>query len=145
MTEDQIIAKALEILASRVCNGESINNNEIAAKYLQVLLADRKAEVFVVMFLSTKHCLIECREMFHGTIDSAAVYPREVVRAAIDTNAAAVILAHNHPSGSLEPSRADVDLTQMLAKALQLIDVRILDHIIVSNAGHTSFADRGLL
>ena len=95
--------------------------------------------------LDTRHRLIEYREMFHGTIDSASVYPREVVKEALRLNAAAVILSHNHPSGSSEPSQADKVLTQRLKEALAMVEVRTLDHIIVAGAETVSFAEHGLI
>ena len=98
-----------------------------------------------MLFLDTRHRLIEYREMFHGTIDSASVYPREVVKEALRLNAAAVILSHNHPSGNPEPSQADKLLTQRLKDALGLVEVRTLDHVIVAGQAATSFAERGLI
>lgn len=100
-------------------------------------------EVFACLFLDNRHRLIRYKPMFNGTIDSASVYPREVVKAALQYNSAAVIFAHNHPSGVAEPSRADIDITQKLTKALALIDVRVLDHIIVGDGYQVSLAERG--
>ena len=100
-------------------------------------------EVFACLFLDNRHRLICYKQMFNGTIDSASVYPREVVKAALQTNSAAVIFAHNHPSGVAEPSRADIDITQRLTKALALIEVRVLDHIIVGDGYQVSLAERG--
>ncbi|OED43758.1 hypothetical protein AB833_03145 [Chromatiales bacterium (ex Bugula neritina AB1)] len=102
-----------------------------------------KAERFDIALLDNRHRLIESRAMFHGTIDSASVYPREVVRACIDANAAAICCSHNHPSGVAEPSRADIDITKKLTKALALIDVRVLDHIITGEGYAVSLAERG--
>jgi DNA repair protein RadC len=113
--------------------------------YLQLQLAQREHEVFAVLFLDAQHRLIRFDEMFRGTLAQTSVYPREVVRRALDLNAAAVILAHNHPSGLAEPSRADEFLTQSLKSALQLVDVRVLDHLVVARAQVVSFAERGLL
>lgn len=98
-----------------------------------------------MLFLDVQHRLIHYAEMFHGTIDSASVYPREVVKEALRLNAAAVIVSHNHPSGSPEPSSADKMLTQRLKEALALVDIRTLDHIIVAGSLATSFAERGLI
>lgn len=108
-------------------------------------LAGFEYEVFAVLFLDTQHRLIEYAELFHGTIDSAVVHPREVLKATLRHNAAAVIVSHNHPSGNPEPSQADTTLTRQLKEALALVDVRILDHIIVAGTDTTSFAERGLL
>ena len=101
--------------------------------------------MFAVLFLDTRHRLIEYAEMFQGTIDSAEVHPREVVKAALRHNAAAVIVSHNHPSGNPEPSAADQALTQRLREALGLVDVRVLDHVIVAGNATASFAERGLI
>jgi DNA repair protein RadC len=102
-------------------------------------------EVFAVLFLDNQHRLIKLETMFRGTVSQTAVYPREVARRALELNAAAVILSHNHPSGTAEPSRADEHLTQQLKSALALIDVRVLDHLIVAGGGVLSFAERGLM
>jgi DNA repair protein RadC len=113
--------------------------------YLQLQLAQREHEVFAVLFVDAQNRLIRCEEMFRGTLTQTSVYPREVLKRALDLGAAAVILAHNHPSGAAEPSRADEFLTQTLKSALQLVDVRVLDHLVVGRAGVVSFAERGLL
>ncbi|MBQ0946317.1 DNA repair protein RadC [Ideonella sp. 4Y16] len=102
-------------------------------------------EAFVVMFLDAQHRLIAIEEMFRGTLTQTSVYPREVVKRALAHGAGAVILSHNHPSGSLEPSRADEHLTQALKSALALVDVRVLDHVVVGASGHRSMAERGLI
>lgn len=146
MTEDQVIRKALRILESRLQKTEGFVRSPVEAHQFAILkIADRKAEVFAVMFLNTRHQLIEFREMFHGTIDGAAVYPREVARAALETNASVVIVMHNHPSGIPEPSEADRSITLKLARALALLDVRLLDHIIVGGTQTVSMAERGLI
>jgi DNA repair protein RadC len=98
-----------------------------------------------VLFLDTRHRLIEYRELFRGTLAQTSVYPREVVKHALGCHAAAVVLAHNHPSGLAEPSRAEEFLTQTLKSALQLVDVRVLDHLVVGHGAVVSFAERGLL
>lgn len=115
--------------------------------YLRVLLAKRDHEVFVVLFLDAQNRVIASEEMFRGTLTQTSVYPREVVKRTLELNAAAVILAHNHPSGIAEPSRADECLTLTLKASLALIDARVLDHFIVAGNGNTivSFAERGLL
>jgi DNA repair protein RadC len=101
--------------------------------------------VFACLFLDNRHRVIEYRELFNGTIDGASVHPREVVRQALTANAAAVIFAHNHPSGVAEPSRADELLTRRLKEALALVDIRVLDHLVVGDGDAVSFAERGLL
>ena len=113
--------------------------------YLGLQLGNRPQEVFAVLFLDGQHRLLQLEEMFHGTLTQTSVYPREVVRRALALNAGAVVLAHNHPSGLAEPSRADEYLTQTLKTALQLVDVRVLDHIIVGQGQTVSMAERGLL
>jgi DNA repair protein RadC len=106
---------------------------------------DLPHEVFCCLFLDTRHRLIRYEELFRGTIDGATVYPREVVKRALLHNASAVILGHNHPSGVSEPSEADRSITLKLAKALALVEVRLLDHVVVSRGGHVSLAERGLV
>ncbi|MGK2898540.1 MAG: RadC family protein [Burkholderiaceae bacterium] len=113
--------------------------------YLQLQLGGHLFEVFAVMFLDAQNRLIKLEEMFRGTLTQTSVYPREVVKRALDLHAGAVILAHNHPSGAAEPSRADEYLTQTLKSALQLVDVRVLDHLVVGRSEVVSFAERGLL
>ncbi|MCH8181224.1 MAG: DNA repair protein RadC [Proteobacteria bacterium] len=113
--------------------------------YLQMRLGALPHEVFAVLFLDAQQRLIACEELFRGTLTQTSVYPREVVKRALALNAAALILSHNHPSGVLEPSRADELLTQTLKSSLQLVDVRVLDHVVVSAGGALSFAERGLL
>ncbi len=113
--------------------------------YLALQLAGHEHEVFAVLFLDSQHRLLQLDEMFHGTLAQTSVYPREVVRRALAHNAGAVVLAHNHPSGLAEPSRADEFLTQTLKSALQLVDVRVLDHIVVGRGQVVSMAERGLL
>ena len=113
--------------------------------YLRLQLSARGHEVFAVLFLDAQSRLIKLEEMFRGSLAQTSVYPREVVKRALELQAASVILAHNHPSGVAEPSRADEFLTQTLKSALALIDVRVLDHLVVGEAGVISFSERGLL
>jgi DNA repair protein RadC len=113
--------------------------------YVALQLAGREQEVFAVLFLDSQHRLLRLEELFHGTLAQTSVYPREVVRRALALNAGAVILAHNHPSGVAEPSRADEHLTQALKSALALVDVRVLDHLVVGQGLVVSMAERGLL
>jgi DNA repair protein RadC len=124
-----------------------MTRNPIVAEALALLqlLADRRHEVFVVMFLDAQNRVIATEEMFRGTLTQTSVYPREVVVEALQRNAASVILCHNHPSGVAEPSRADEALTQTLRQALALVDIRVLDHVILSGATALSFAERGLM
>ncbi|MEO8124074.1 MAG: DNA repair protein RadC [Burkholderiales bacterium] len=113
--------------------------------YLRLRLSALRHEVFAVLFLDAQHQLLQMDEMFRGTLTQTSVYPREVVKRALETNAAAVVFAHNHPSGAAEPSRADEFLTQTLKSALALVDVRVLDHLVVGHTDVVSFAERGLL
>ncbi|MDR7094578.1 RadC family protein [Hydrogenophaga laconesensis] len=113
--------------------------------YLQLQLGGRPHEVFAVIFLDSQNRLIALEELFRGTLTQASVYPREIVLRALHHHAAAVVLAHNHPSGVAEPSRADIELTQILLKAMALVDVRVLDHFIVTRQRATSMAEQGLM
>jgi DNA repair protein RadC len=144
-TDDQVIEHAKRTLEHRVQRAVFMTSQQVVKDYLIVTLAPLEYEVFVVLFLDAQHGLIEAREMFRGTVTQTSVYPREVVREALALNAVAVILAHNHPSGRPEPSRADEFLTTTLRSALQLVDVRVLDHLVVGGARWVSFAERGLL
>jgi DNA repair protein RadC len=114
-------------------------------RFLQNHLRDSSREVFCCLFLNAQHALISCEDLFHGTLDGAAVYPRVVLRRALQIDAAAVIFAHNHPSGVAEPSAADRRITERLQAALALVDIRVLDHIIVGRGSAFSFAEDGLL
>jgi DNA repair protein RadC len=145
MTPDQIIQHALQILAARMRATPTLSTPEAVRNYLRLSLHDRAHEVFVCVFLDSQHRVIACDELFRGTVAQTSVYPREVVKAALAHNAAAVIFAHNHPSGIAEPSRADELLTQSLKQALALVDIRTLDHFVVAGSQVVSFAERGLL
>ncbi len=143
-TGEEIIKAAQEELKKHFSRGATMDSPDKVRELLQLNLAQREHEVFAVLWLDNKHRLITMEEMFKGTISSATVYPREVVKAALHYNAAACILAHNHPSGIEEPSQSDRDLTQRLIKALNLVDVRVLDHIIVAEKNY-SFSEMGLI
>ena len=134
-------------LAEAMAHRDALASPEAVRSYLRVTLAKRDHEVFMVLFMDAQNRVIESEEMFRGTLTQTSVYPREVVKRALELNAAAVILSHNHPSGVAEPSRADEALTQTLRAALALVDVRVLDHFIVAGNGNTilSMAERGLL
>ena len=144
---EEIINLAKNIISERLHRSEDIEITSPTAvmQYLQIQLAEREQEVFAVMFLNTRHRLIEFKEMFYGSIDGASVHPREVVKAALKVNAAAIIFAHNHPSGVAEPSQADIQITTRLKSALALVDVRVLDHIVVTVDECVSLAQRGHL
>ena len=132
-------------LAERLARGELLTSTEDTKNFLQAQLRDRRQEVFCVLFLDTRHRVLAFEELFQGTLNGTAVYPREVVKRALEHNAGAVILAHNHPSGVAEPSRADELLTTRLRDALALVDIRLLDHLVVGDGEMVSFSDRGLL
>lgn len=143
-SEDLIINQALRILDKRLRRDtEAITDPLIAGKFIKLKLAPREREVFAVMFLDTRHRMIHFEEMFFGTIDGAEVHPREVVKKALECNAAAVILGHNHPSGNPEPSAADRSVTHLLKQALKLVDVRLLDHFVIGEGTPVSLAARG--
>jgi DNA repair protein RadC len=125
--------------------GQPLTSPQQSRDFLLAALRGHSQEVFACLFLDNRHRVIGFEELFFGTIDSATVHPREVVKRALYHNAAAVILAHNHPSGVAEPSRADEQLTRQLQSALALVEVRVLDHFIVGDGAMTSFAERGLL
>lgn len=144
-TGDEIIGAAIAEMNRRFARGKELTSPEVSQEFLKVRLGHLPHEVFGVLWLDTRHRVIAFEEMFRGTIDGASVYPREVLRAAIDFNAAACILAHNHPSGVTEPSQADLRMTQQIREALAHIDVRVLDHVIIGDGPACSFAARGLI
>jgi DNA repair protein RadC len=125
--------------------GPPLANPRATREFLRARLRDRDHEVFCCLFLDNRHRVICFDEVFRGTIDGASVHPRDVVKLALSRNAAAVILAHNHPSGVAEPSHADELITGRLRDALALVDIRVLDHIVVGDGAEVSFAERGLL
>jgi DNA repair protein RadC len=139
---NELLEQAAEALAQKYKREGSFTNPHHVMEYLRLKLGSYDREVFALMLLDNQHQLIRFEELFFGTIDAASVYPREVVKAALNVNAAAVILAHNHPSGIAEPSSADKRITSRLSDALGLIDVRVLDHIVVGKRC-VSFAERG--
>lgn len=144
-TADQILAAARLVVDQRMQRGVQFTTPLAVKDYLRAKLAGFEHEVFAVLFVDTRHRLIEYVEMFRGTIDGATVHPREVVKEALRCNAAAAIFSHNHPSGHPEPSPADKAQTHILKEALTLVDVRTLDHILIAGGVAVSFAERGLL
>lgn len=132
-------------LAEELTRDTVFTSPQAVKQFLLAQLSGRHQEVFMVLFLDNRHRLIVAEELFHGTIDGASVYPREVVRRALHHNAAATILAHNHPSGVADPSRDDLEITKQLKQALALIDVRVLDHIVVGRGYTVSLAEQGAL
>jgi DNA repair protein RadC len=145
VSESEIVEKARDILEARVLRTDALTNPEAVSQYLVAQFAGLEHEVFACLFLDNRHRVIRYEELFRGTIDGCSVHTREVVKSTLHANAAAVICAHNHPSGVPEPSRADIQLTKRLVDALALVDVRVLDHIIVGGVETVSFAERGLL
>lgn len=144
--ENEVIAEAMRIMDRRMFTArEALTSPRDCGAYLKAKLQPYPWEVFGVLFLDNRHRVIAFEEMFRGTLDGASVHPREVVRAALEHNAAAVILAHNHPSGVSEPSAADRNITRQLRDALQLIGTRVLDHFVIGAGEPTSMAARGLI
>jgi len=140
-----VVELARRTLGHNLSRGPVFDSPQRVRDYLQLEIAHREQEVFMVLFLDAQHQLIAAEELFRGTLAQTSVYPREVVKRALALNAAAVVLAHNHPSGCAEPSQADAQLTQVLRQALALVDVRVLDHFVVTRGSVTSLAERGLV
>ena len=140
-----IVTQALELLACETRETDLLASPDTVRDYLKLLLGDRPHEIFAVVFLDAQHRVIATEEMFRGTLTQTSVYSREVVIEALNRNAAAVILCHNHPSGSPQPSQADLTLTSTLKAALALVDVRVLDHLIVTRIEAVSLAERGMM
>ncbi|MFZ6760930.1 RadC family protein [Undibacterium sp. Ji50W] len=138
-----VLELAKRAISEELQENTSLSSPQSVKKYLQLLIGSKAHESFAVLFLDVKNRLIKTEELFRGTLNHASVYPREVVKSALQHNAAAIILAHNHPSGSCEPSSADLQLTTTLKQALALVDVRVLDHFIVANPKVYSFAENG--
>lgn len=134
---------ARRFYSSRLVQESAMLNPQVTREYLQALLAHREREVFLVLFLDNQHRVIRHEEMFTGTINSVEVHPREIVREALKANAAAIILAHNHPSGKAEPSHADRSITDVVIQACQLLEIRVLDHLVIGRGECVSFAERG--
>ncbi len=144
--EDEVVARALDILERRIRKCEfTASSPEHVKKFLTLKLAELEHEVFCVLYLNSQNQIICHEELFRGSLNQTAVYPREVVKRALHHNANAIIFGHNHPSGLCEASSADRSLTDALRKALALIDVKVLDHIIVGQTNTLSFAERGYL
>lgn len=135
----------LRDLTAQMCRGPVMDSPQAIRDWLRLYCAGLEHEVFLVLYLNAQHALIEAVQIFRGTLTQTSVYPREVVKGALEHNAAALVLAHNHPTGHAEPSRADEFLTQTLKSALALVDVRVLDHFVVGGDLANSFAERGLL
>lgn len=140
-----VLAMARRHLNEELRSGEALTSPELTRDFLASQLRDQPQEIFAALFLDNQHRVIRYEELFRGTLDGASVYPREVVKRALALNAGALIFAHNHPSGSNQPSAADRQLTERLKQALGLIDIRVLDHFIIGEGPAYSFAEHGLL
>ena len=143
--KQSVITLAMKVLSIKHRAGRVLSKPDETRDFLRLRLADYRNEVFGCLFLDNRHRIITVRELFQGTIDGASVYPRVVVQQAMEVNAAAMVFFHNHPSGVAEPSHADEAITRRLKDALALVDVRVLDHFVVSAGESVSFAERGLL
>lgn len=143
--KQSVITLAMKVLSIKHRAGRVLSKPDETRDFLRLRLADYRNEVFGCLFVDNRHRIIAVRELFQGTIDGASVYPRVVVQQAMEVNAAAVVFFHNHPSGVAEPSHADEAITRRLKDALALVDVRVLDHFVVSAGESVSFAERGLL
>ncbi len=143
--KQSVITLAMKVLAIKHRAGRVLSKPDETRDFLRLRLADYRNEVFGCLFLDNRNRIIAVRELFQGTIDGASVYPRVVVQQAMEVNAAALVFFHNHPSGVAEPSQADGAITRRLQDALALVDVRVLDHFVVSAGESVSFAERGLL
>ena len=141
----EVLQAALRVLAGQLRGSAMLDSPQAVRDFLRIKLGTLEHEVFAVLHMDSQHRVIEYVEMFRGTVSQTSVYPREIVKEALARNSAALILVHNHPSGSTEPSRADEALTQAIKTALALVDVRVLDHLIVAGPAILSFAERGLL
>lgn len=149
-SDDQTIAAALTILERRLSDrrdgdGYMFDSPKAAIEYCRLKFAQSEREILSVLLLDTRHRLIRCESLFFGSVDSATVHPREVVKIALKHNAAAVVLTHNHPSGVSEPSSADAAITRRLVDALALVDVRVLDHLVIGEKDATSMASLGMM
>jgi DNA repair protein RadC len=138
-----VLEMSQRYLSEILQRGDSLNSPEHTKHYLMSILRDRQREAFYILFLDNQNRVIADEVMFEGTIDAASVYPREVVKRALEHNSAALILAHNHPSGIAEPSQADRRITRRLSDALGLVDIRVLDHFVIGDGEVVSFAERG--
>jgi DNA repair protein RadC len=141
----KLIQRALKVMESEVLPyGDCLNSPSEVRDYLRLRMHGLEHEVFVMIHLNSQHQVISCEQLFRGTLGSASIYPREVVKSALSYNSAAVILAHNHPSGVAEPSQDDITITRRIIDALGTVDIRVLDHMVV---GHevVSFAERGMI
>ena len=145
MINHNLIDSAVKELTRAYKAGLAFTSANASKEYVQLQIGSSEVEIFCVMFLNTQNQLIDFKKMFTGTLDAASVYPREIVREALMLNAKSIIVAHNHPSGILEPSNADKRITRRIIEACNALDINLLDHVLVSKLGAMSFAERGLL
>ena len=145
ISEEDVLYWAEKIVTKRFTRSNYLTSPDTTREFLQIILAKEHLELFIVIFLDNQNGVLGYEILFQGTIDGAAVYPREIVRAVLDNHAASVILAHNHPSGTATPSEADKRITTRVIQALDTIDVRVLDHLVVGGIDVMSFAEKGLL
>ncbi len=144
-TGTETLDAARAYISKRIRRGTTLSSPKATRDYLTLRLGMREHEVFCVIHLDRRNRLIECQELFRGTVDGASVHPREIVKEALQRNSAACILVHNHPSGVAEPSQADEILTERVKAALALVDIRVLDHLIVAGGDVVSLAERGAM
>ena len=143
--ENTIISNTISILRSRVCESECMSSTRDVKRYCQLAIANEPDEWFCCLFLNNQHQLITFKKLFRGTVDQASVHPKVILRRALELNSSSLILVHNHPSGSTTPSYSDINITQKLTTLLYEIDVRALNHLIVTTSNVTSIADLSLL
>lgn len=143
--EENLVKRAYKVLEKRITGGTVFSAPSVAKKIFTLRLCSKEREYFSVAFLDSQHKLIEIEDLFKGTLASCSVYPREIVKRALELNAYAIIIAHNHPSGNVEPSNADKNITKEIEKACKLLDIKLLDHLIIGGADSLSFAEKGLI
>ena len=145
LNAEEVLRSASMILDGKLKSGDCYTDSKTVKEYLRVEIGMEEREIFLVLFLDNQHQLLKSERLFLGTVSSAVVHPREVVKTALKHNASAVIVAHNHPSGIAEPSQADRRITEQIRQALELVEIRLLDHFIVGSTEVVSFAEMGLI
>lgn len=145
ISEEDVLYWAEKIVTKRFIRSNYLTSPDATREFLQIILAKEHRELFIVIFLDNQNGVLGYETLFQGTIDAAAVYPREIVKAVLGINAASVILAHNHPSGTAIPSEADKRITTRIIQSLDTVDVKVLDHLVVGGIEVMSFAEKGLL
>jgi DNA repair protein RadC len=142
--KETVLSAARQLSGSRLRRGARINSSNLAREAIGYKLSGHQYEIFACLFLDSQHRVLAFQEMFRGTVNSTTVHPREIIKEALRLNAAAVILAHNHPSGEIEPSKLDLELTRKLTEILKVVDVRVLDHLVIGNSV-LSMSDSGYM